>query len=190
MERYVVWTGMGARDQSLVESYLKHRRALIDYAMRITRSRTWAEDIVQDAYFRIITPESQDMTDEAGPASQEIARPVAYLYRIVRNLAIDLTRRSLIEGIDQTNSEAIDWAIASQTSPEYEFLYREEIRVAAAALAELPSRTQIAFTMYWLDGCTLREIAERLEVSITLAHQLVRRAAVHCRERLGEPDFE
>jgi RNA polymerase sigma-70 factor (ECF subfamily) len=115
---------------------------------------------------------------------------VAYLYRIVRNLAMDWMRRVSTEGLDRQDSEEVDLAVATQSSPEYELFYRKRLRLAAAALAELPQRTQIAFEMYWLEGHTLHEIAERLEVSVTLAHQLVRRAAAHCKERLGEPDFE
>jgi RNA polymerase sigma factor (sigma-70 family) len=190
MERELARAGVGTREQGLLEFYLKHRSALIDYAARITGSSAWAEDIVQDAYLRIIVSESQDRGDHAKGNPRQIVHPVAYLYRIVRNLALDWMRHLLIEEIDQRDNEAIDLVAASQTSPEYEFLYREEARLAAVALAELPQRMQVAFEMYCLDGCTLREIAQRLEISVTLTHQLVRRAAAHCKERLGQPDFE
>lgn len=174
------------QDQSLSELYLQHRSALIGYATQITGSRTCAEDVVQDAYLRIVASDSREASDEVA----SIARPVAYLYRIVRNLAMDWMRRLSTEGSDRQDSEMVDLVAAPQSSPEYEFFYREQLRLAAAALAEMPQRMQIAFVMYRLEGHTLHEIAERLEVSITLAHHLVRRAAAHCKERLGEPDFE
>jgi DNA-directed RNA polymerase specialized sigma24 family protein len=39
-----------------------------------------------------------------------------------------------------------------------------------------------------LGDCTLREIADELGISVTLAHQLVREALIRCAKRLGEPE--
>lgn len=179
----------GAQDQSLSELYLKHRSGLISYAIRITGSHAEAEDIVQDAYLRIASSKSEGVS-EAGTNTRRIGRPLAYLYQIVRNLAMDRIRRSSTESVDRLSGASGDLVVAPLSSPEYEFFYRDQLRVAVAALAELPQRTQIAFEMYWLEGHTLHRIAERLNVSVTLAHQLVRRAAAHCKERLDEPNFE
>jgi RNA polymerase sigma-70 factor (ECF subfamily) len=40
--------------------------------------------------------------------------------------------------------------------------------------------------MHWLEGHTLHEIAERLDISVTLAHLLVRSAVGHCAKRLDD----
>ncbi|WP_366522841.1 sigma factor-like helix-turn-helix DNA-binding protein [Reyranella sp.] len=56
------------------------------------------------------------------------------------------------------------------------------------ALAELPERTRIAFTMYRLEGCTLQQVGDRLGVSVVRAHQLVKDAILHAARRLDGTD--
>jgi RNA polymerase sigma-70 factor (ECF subfamily) len=103
----------------------------------------------------------------------------------VRNLATDWSRRRATESIVGESGEVIDAMVAPSPSPEHELIYRQEVRLVAEALAELPERTQIAFAMHRLGGYTLQVIAEHLGISVTLAHQLVRNALTHCAERLG-----
>ncbi|MPZ30789.1 MAG: hypothetical protein GEV13_07290 [Rhodospirillales bacterium] len=72
-----------------VELYVAHRRALLTYANRIVRDPGRAEDVVQEAFLRLRTAAAANLLDE----------PVAYLYRIVRNLALDLQRHLTFEGL-------------------------------------------------------------------------------------------
>jgi RNA polymerase sigma-70 factor (ECF subfamily) len=170
----------------LLNLYLTHRSALINYATRIVGSRVWAEDIVQDAYLRIAAMDPGEKSIVGCDKQTQIARPVAYLYRIVRNLAADWSRRRSTEGVGGQSAEAIDSVVAASPSPEHELIYRQQVRLLAEALAELPERTQIAFAMHRLDGYTLQVIADQLGISVTLAHQLVRNALTHFAERLDE----
>jgi RNA polymerase sigma factor (sigma-70 family) len=160
-----------------LEIYLAHRAALIDYAAPIVGCRARAEDVVQEAWFRFASR----------PEREEIAQPVGYLYRIVRNLALDWARRLSTERRSVGNHALVN-PVPPAPSAEHEALYRDELRLVIEALAELPERTRIAFEMRRLGGCTLREIADELGISITLAHQLVREALVRCARKLGEPD--
>jgi RNA polymerase sigma-70 factor (ECF subfamily) len=145
----------------------------------------WAEDIVQDAYFRIAVLDPNDQSAVDSDGKSQVIHPVAYLYRVVRNLATDWSRRRATESIVGESGEVIDAMVAPSPSPEHELIYRQEVRLVAEALAELPERTQIAFAMHRLGGYTLQVIAEHLGISVTLAHQLVRNALTHCAERLG-----
>jgi RNA polymerase sigma-70 factor (ECF subfamily) len=58
------------------------------------------------------------------------------------------------------------------------------MRNLAAALDELDDRTRIALEMHRLQDAKLREIAARLGVSVTTAHELVAAGLSHCRARL------
>src|SRR5262245_40225025 len=129
----------------LLNLYLTHRSALINYATKIVGSRVWAEDIVQDAYLRIAAMGPDDPPIADTDNQRPIAYPVAYLYRIVRNLAADWSRRRSTEGIEGESAEFIESMAAVSPSPEHELIYRQQIRILAEALAELPERTQIAF---------------------------------------------
>ena len=167
-----------------MELFLTHRAALIDYATPIVGDKARAEDVVQDAYIRFVAAGKETAGSEPPDEGGRIAHPVAYLYRIVRNLAFDWKRRRITE--DAVPDPAIlDQVPATMASPEREALYRDELRVVAQALAELPERTRMAFEMHRLGGKTLREIATRLNISVGLAHQLVRDAMTHCAASLG-----
>src|SRR3546814_11129897 len=56
---------------------------LLDYASKIVGDRSHAEDVVQEAYLRF----------DAATAERSIGEPLSYLFRIVRNLSLDLRRR-------------------------------------------------------------------------------------------------
>jgi RNA polymerase sigma-70 factor (ECF subfamily) len=156
--------------------FIEHRRLLVDYATGIVGSRSQAEDVVQEAWLRFDETAKNRFLDE----------PLGYLYRIVRNLALDGRRR-----IARENEALVNGVAASVTAPgtvatpEMLALYRDELRLLEEALAELPERTRIAFEMHRLDGCKLREIAMFLGISLPLAHVLVTEGIRHCKRRLG-----
>lgn len=161
--------------------FLVHRRDLITYASRIVGNMSLAEDVVQEAFVRF-----------SAASHQILEEPVGYVYRIVRNLAIDMRRRSSREqrvmvSVDASESLMI---AADQPSPEAEASARAEIRAMEAAMAELPERTRIALEMSRFGGCKLKQIAKHLDISIGLAHALVIDGLEHCRARLCRPPAE
>lgn len=157
--------------------FTEHRHSLVDYAASIVGSRAQAEDVVQEAWLRYDQVARQRLLGE----------PLAYLYRIVRNLALD-GRRTATRETRLLASEPVAVATASSTfspTPERVALYKDELRLLHEAMAELPRRTRIAFEMHRFGGCKLREIANHLGISLALAHRLVADGLEHCRERLG-----
>ena len=147
--------------------YLEHRPALVDYAARILGSRETAEDIVQDAFLRF-TPANA----HAGSARQTLA----YLYRIVRNLAFDVLRRRKIEVREQAGEPPF-WSVPAEAqTPEQALLFCDEIRLISHVLAEMPVDVRIAVEMHRFGGYTLEEVAEHLDISVATAHRHVRGA--------------
>jgi len=149
--------------------FIQHQNALIEHAAPIV-GRTHAEDVVQEAYVRFST-----IRQGGGPVEQ----PVAYLFRIVRNLALDWLRRMNADHRRNTDFRHAAGDENGAASPEDEALHRDELRLVTAALSALPQRTQRAFEMHRFDECTFQEIAERLDVSVTTAYRLVQDALVH-----------
>jgi RNA polymerase sigma-70 factor (ECF subfamily) len=155
-----------------------HRGSLIAYATTMVGSRTQAEDLVQEAWVRL----------EEATRERLVSEPLAYLYRIIRNLALDgrrdlaKQRRLLQLGRDGAPMLA---GSPTQSSPEAIALYKDELRSLEQALAELPERTRIAVEMHRLGNYKLREIAKFLDISVPYAHRLVAEGLEHCRERLG-----
>lgn len=159
-----------------LELYLAHRPALVDYAAPIVGCRARAEDVVQEAWLRL----------SSQPLDAEIRHPASYLYRIVRNLALDQTRRTATEKAQPGGDEILAELPASTASPEQSVSQQSELGAISRALEELPLRTRTAFEMHRLGGYTLQQVAHHLEVSVSLVHQLVHDALRHCLERLEE----
>lgn len=168
-------------DDAKLRLYLAHRAALVEYAAPIVGDRHRAEDVVQEAYIRF------RRADEKRSNKDPVANPTGYLYRVVRNLAIDLSRRCSAE-ISLPNPTAMDDFASDTPSVEQTLLYRDELRVLAEALAELPERTRVAFNMHRLEGRTLQEVADHLGVSVVRVHQMVKEALLHGTRRLAARD--
>lgn len=166
--------------QTSLALFMSHRPALVNYASSILGHRGQAEDLVQEAWLRFDQAADGRFLDDA----------TGYLYRIVRNLALDAKRRMAREA---RLTRGADYEAAVETSaddgpdPEAIALYREEYARVQQALGELPERTRIACEMHRVGGAKLREIAAFLGISVPLAHKLVAEGIDHCRQKLGWP---
>lgn len=167
-------------DSTDLDVYLSHRTALINYATPLVGCRARAEDLVQEAFLRYRAGSAQRR------ACRPLIHPVAYLYRIVRNLALDWTRRP--DASLEADVRELHHVAAPMATPEQTALDRDQLRVLAEALAELPERTRLAFDMHRLEGRSLQEVADRLGVSVVRAHQLVKDALRHAAARLDRLD--
>ncbi|MFP1133305.1 sigma-70 family RNA polymerase sigma factor [Asticcacaulis sp. W401b] len=163
-------------DHSL-DLFLRHRKALIDYARPIVGDEARAEDVVQDAWLRYARfAEKQAF----------ILNPSSLLYRIVRNLAIDAHRRQSREINGAGAERALETTAEISAGPETATVHKHELRQVMAALKELPERTQRAFHLHRFDNLTYSQIAAELGISQGLAHSLVASALVHCMKRLNQ----
>lgn len=155
--------------------YQAHWRELVAYASRIVGDRGRAEDVVQEAFLRF-----------RAASGGGVEEPLGYLYRIVRNLAFDGWRRTTLEGrYMAADGEKIAAAMpGDRPSPEAELIARDELRRVLAAMAQLPERTRIALEMHRFGGFKLKEIAEHLGISVSMAQVLVMEGVRHCQRAL------
>ena len=164
------------RETGVLGVFMAHRGELVSYAAGIVGDRASGEDVVQEAYLRF--------AEASG--SRPVAEPIGYLYRIVRNLALDgrrrLTRESLHVAFDA--EKQIERMPADRPSPEAEAAGKDEMRLVLEALAELPERTRTALEMHRFQGAKLQDIASHLGISVGTAHALVVDALEHCRGKL------
>jgi RNA polymerase sigma-70 factor (ECF subfamily) len=154
---------------------------LIDYATPIVGCRMQAEDVVQEAFIRFAPERTRGV---------QIDQPVNYLYRVVRNLALDWRRRLSAESRRNDAQRLARHANENRdaATPEAVALYRDELRRVEDALAELPPKVRQAFEMHRLGGHTLQQIAERLDVSTATAGRWTQDALFHITRRLQPHD--
>jgi len=159
---------------SLEVIFSTHRLSFIRAAEKITGSRSHAEDIVHDAFLKILDTNSVN----------SIGSRTRYLMKMVRNLAIDHYRRKTLELRVFTHREDQATFVSETASPDNITIHRQALQTVAAALAELPERTRYAFEMHRIQGLSQKEIAIALGVSPTLVNFMIRDALVHCRKKL------
>jgi RNA polymerase sigma factor (sigma-70 family) len=165
-------------DTSILALYLAHRRELVNYASGIVGNRAQAEDLVQEAWLRFGAVAERRLLEE----------PIGYLYRIVRNLAVDDRRRlTREERVIAPVSAAAEFTADEQPSPEAHAAARDELRLLREAMAGLPERTRRALEMRRFGGLKLKEIAARLGISVTVAHDIVAEGIAHCRRYVRPP---
>jgi RNA polymerase sigma-70 factor (ECF subfamily) len=162
------------RDLELVVMgvYDAHHRDLLAFARALVRDPEAAEDLVADAFLRLINEV------RAGRAPSE---PRGWLYRVVANLVVSRGRR--LRTAQRFLSRLIDRR--EQESPE-QSLARSEIRGDLLdALATLPRDGRIALVMA-ARGSSGQEIAAALGKSETATRTALYRARIRLREQLSE----
>ena len=160
-------------DSPLLQAFMDNYLLLVKIAARIVGCRSRAEDVVQDAFFRLRSAPQVTLSFKA---------QLSYLFQIVRNLAIDHYRKQALEQ-KYTGPEAEGLNVVIQgASPEIAHINLASLEQIAEALAELPARTRYAFEMYRLHGVPQKDIAKELGVSPTLVNFMIRDALIHCRK--------
>ncbi|RMT59233.1 Extracytoplasmic-function sigma-70 factor [Pseudomonas coronafaciens pv. atropurpurea] len=163
-------------DSPLLQTFVDNYLLLVKIAARIVGCRSRAEDVVQDAFFRLRSAPQATLTFKA---------QLSYLFQIVRNLAIDHYRKQALEQ-KYTGPEAEGLNVVIQgASPETSHINFSSLEKIADALGELPPRTRHAFEMYRLHGVPQKDIAKELGVSPTLVNFMIRDALIHCRKVNG-----
>lgn len=163
----------------LAELLVERREELVRYASVVGGDEAGAEDLVQEAWLRC----------DSAARIQPIAKPAHLLWRVLRNLSIDRSRRGAHERRTFASGQSDQlWESLpdDRVSIEDLLIAREELSAIQAVLDGLDARTRKAFEMHRFEGAKLREIAVSLDVSVTTAHGLVAAAMRRIREAIQQ----
>lgn len=136
-----------------------------------------AADLTQDTFVRVLTCPPKETLG--------MHNPVAYLFRIARNLRIDHQRRErVLIRVDLSDNE---FAQIADSAPNAETIVydRQRLERTRVALAELPERTRRAFELHRLGELTIAETAATIGLSTTRTWTLLRDAYEHIDARLN-----
>lgn|GEM_PF-549025 len=147
--------------------YHKHRLLVYRLALRYGKGNVaWAEDIMQEVFIDLLKalPNLENHDDLAG-----------WLYRATTNRCLWRMRRERFLSL-----APVRWLLGEQQSeprpPDELAIARDDLRRAMAVLSSLPSKEQVAFCMYYLDGKEQEEIGEVLGHSKGYVCKLIQRA--------------
>ena len=122
-----------AIEAAISAAYIEHRKAVLGYTLRMTRDTDVAEDIVHEAYLRLVG------VARTGVMPDNIA---GWLHRVARNLVVDWARRSR-----RTWTSPGPAAHETDDGPEEIALDLERDSELHEALAHLPSDARRALLL-------------------------------------------
>lgn len=127
------------------------------YARRLMRDDSEAEDLVQEAYARVVGMENW----------QRLEAPHRFTLRVIHNLAVERIRHARVVTIMQAgNLEMAEWADLAP-DPYSVIASRDELRRVLAALNLLPEKCREAMLLRKFHGLTPFQIAERMAISVS-----------------------
>ena len=170
---------------ALAELYDRHHRLVFGVILRILRSRSDAEDVLQEAFVRVWT--------RAETYNHHLGWPAAWLTRIARNRAIDRVRARRARGEHPpTAGDPRDLARDGQAVPQTvtretpEVLAQESATAAGirGALQDLPAEQRELIEAAFFEGYTHQELADRFGLPLGTVKTRIRSGLLAMRHRL------
>ncbi|MBS1492682.1 MAG: sigma-70 family RNA polymerase sigma factor [Bacteroidetes bacterium] len=167
------------------EAVISERAKLLSFIKSKVPAGEEAEDILQDVFYELI---------ESRRLMKPIEKLASWLYTVARNKINDLYRKkktvSLEDEFEISGSDEVlmlaDVLPAFENSIEDKLLQSALIDLMEEALDELPENQSRAFIMHELEGKSLNEIAEEMDVPLKTVISRKRYAVLHLREKMQE----
>jgi len=158
------------RKDFLADAYDKYADSLKGYLMR-TVSEVDAEDLMHDVYVR--------MAGHRGLIT--IDNLQAFMFTVATNLLRDRWRRAnALHTPVLVNIDDFELA-AGADDPAEVARWQESLESVSEAFEKIPRESRHAFTLSRSGGCSYAEIAEQLEVSVSMIEKHI--SSVLCRLR-------
>lgn len=165
--------GSGARSDhcsNMDSLYRRLRRSLMRYASRYFNQPQDIEDVVQEAFARVIEART----------TRKIRITDSYLYRTTRNLALNTLDKSEYK-LTRTVGDTLPQSVLLESpSLEEQFESRRRFELFCRAVRQLPAKCQRVFILRRVYGLSQKDIAERMGISVKTVEVHLTKAIVRC----------
>lgn len=160
------------------QMYQDNHEGFLRFLTQRMQNRDDAHDVLQEAFQKLMNKES----------IREMENPRAYLYRTATNIIIDRQRRNQhhVKYIREVTSDAENVGMAEfgNVPPDRQIAARQELEVIYKALDELPEKCRRAFLMHREQNLKYGEIAEIMNVSVSMVEKYMIQALKHLRRKI------
>jgi RNA polymerase sigma factor (sigma-70 family) len=166
----------------ILKVFLENKTAIKRYLGRFSLRTEDVEDLAQETFIRAFAAES----------TQKIRFPKALLFRIARNLALNEKAKISNATTDSLEDLAETSVIAdvSQIAADDEMCARQEVRLLAQAVANLPPQCSRVFLLRKVNGLSYKQIASRLNISVSTVEKHVALGMLRCSDYLRQKGYE
>jgi RNA polymerase sigma-70 factor (family 1) len=142
-------------EREFTKFFNEHYTKLVFYAYRITDNQAAAEDIAEDAFVNYW---------KKNDSQAVIKSPKSYLYTAARNASISWIKEH--QSKVTRDSKAAGLNNEFDKTPLECMIFAETMELMYAALEKLPGQCKRVCLMHYVEGKTVREIAEELGISV------------------------
>lgn len=146
--------GERAAQRAFIERY---KGFIFRIALKVTRNHHAAEDLSQEAFLKIL----DKLESFKGETPVE-----TWLYRVTMNHCLDHLRRVNARRTVELD-EGADGPVDEGASPEATLLDRELAGAVGRALAELPPKFRLAYTLHHWEDLSYEDIARMEKTSVS-----------------------
>ena len=148
----------------------RHQQSSLNVAYRFLSDRTRAEDVVQDAFLKVLA---------AGPRYRPTAKFRTYLFNVIWHLCVDQYRR---KRPDRLESEGL--VVDAGPGPDGRVADAEQAARVREAVDALPPRQRMALVLKHFEGMSYEDIGRALDCSPRAVDALLVRAKRKLKEKL------
>ena len=145
----------------------RHERKLVQFLGRMVTDRAVAQELAQEVFLRVYL---------ARHTYEPAAEFTTWLYCIAANHARKWIKRQrrLHQDIDALSPKALHrWTADYTPTPEKLLLEQERQARVENVINELPERQKAAVILHKYEGCEYREIARRLDCSVSAVKSIL-----------------
>jgi len=167
----------------ILKIFLENEKAIRRFLARQNRVQgAELEDQVQETFLRGFAAERKNVIDE----------PKAYLFQVARNIVLEIRRkkqrRPELWLEDSVGSDLI--MDETRVGAEEELDGRRKLAAFTRAVAELPPQCRRALLMRRIDGLSYKEIAARMQISVSAVEKHVTLGLLKCNAFLRAQGYE
>ena len=187
-------------DQDLVQLFLKghsssldellqrHKSKVYSFILSKVKNQALAEDIFQDAFFKVITSLKKGKYNEEG-------KFLPWVMRISHNLVIDHFRKQKRIPIVGKSKMFEDFDIFDvidnkESTKEQDLIVVEQTQLLKNLIQTLPHNQREVLIMRHYEDLSFKEIAEKTGVSINTALGRMRYALINVRKQMEENNLD
>lgn len=164
----------------ILTAFLRNEAAIRRFLGRCRVSASAADDMLQETFLRGFAAELKS----------EIKEPKAYLFQVANSLVLESVRRNG-RAPAQTLEDCGDLLPDEDQAAADEWLEgRRKLALFVRAVAELPPQCRKAFLMRRVDGLQYKQIANRMNISVSAVEKHVTTALLKCNAYLREHGYD
>ena len=152
--------------------YLELRVTLVRYAARFFKRSEEAEDVVQEAFVKVIQAQRE----------RAIHSPKSYLFRVARNLSLAHINKSTYKLTDEVGDVLNESELLMSKTLEEQYETQESFDIFCRAVRALPLKCRRAFVMCRVYGLSQKEAAARMGIGLGTVEAHLARGTRRCVE--------